>query len=327
MLSPFPGMDPYLEALDIWPDFHDALAAEIRGALNQSLPVPYYARLEMRPEVGIVDQGGFARRIVPDVTVVRRPRAQAGTENVALLESPRTEVSRSFEVTVPSEPLRHAFVEIRDPTRGHHLVTLIEIVSPSNKRPGMDRRAYLQKQREVLDSDTNLIELDLLRDGERLLPNAFLEDTVAHLEPPADYLVLVNRAWQRVGDATAYQIFPVLLTEALPCIPVPLRQGQAEVPLDLQFVFNRAYDGGPYRRGAVNYGQPPQPPLDSEATVWAQERFAPPEWCRTPPLPRAALLLDDERARGSKRSRRPFRLNSRTAGDSANARRGLRASQ
>ena len=67
--------------------------------------------------------------------------------------------------------------------RGHRLVTLIEIVSPSNKRPGVDRRAYLMKQREVLDSDANLIELDLLRDGERLLANLLLVDTVAHLEP------------------------------------------------------------------------------------------------------------------------------------------------
>ena len=54
MKSPFPGMDPYLEAPDVWPDLHDALAGEIRTALNGSLPPPYYARLEMRPEIGIV---------------------------------------------------------------------------------------------------------------------------------------------------------------------------------------------------------------------------------------------------------------------------------
>ena len=221
-------MDPYLEATDIWPDFHDALAGEIRGALNQTLPSPYYARLEMRPEVGIVDE---------------------------------------------SEPIRHAFVEIRDPTRGHRLITLIEIVSPSNKHPGADRRTYLQKQREVLDSDANLIELDLLRDGDRLLANVILQDAVTNLEPAPDYLVLVNRAWQRLGPTAAYQVFPILLIEPLPCIPVPLREGQEEVLLDLQFVFNRAYDTGPYRRGAVNYESAPLPPLRSEAAAWAEERL------------------------------------------------------
>jgi hypothetical protein len=266
-------MDPYLEAPDIWPDLHDALAAEIRGALNQTLPSPYYARLEMRPEVGIVDEGPAARRIVPDVAVVRRPGAETPTGGVAVLDTPRVEISPSVEVTVRSEPLRHAFVEIRDPSRGHRLVTLMEIVSPSNKHPGVDRRTYLMKQREILDSDANLIELDLLREGDRLLANLALQSAVAQLEPSPDYLVLVNRAWQRAGDATAYQIFPILVTEPLPCIPVPLRQDLEEVPLDLQYVFRRAYDSGPYRRGAVDYGSPPRSPLRGEAVAWAEERL------------------------------------------------------
>src|SRR5947209_8330394 len=122
MPSPFPGMDPYLEAPDIWPDFHDALAGEIRGFLNQTLPAPYYARLEMRPEVGIVDEGGYTRRIVPDVAVARLPFPPAGTGGVALLEAPRAKLSKSVRVRVPNEPLRHPMVEIRDPTRGHRLV-------------------------------------------------------------------------------------------------------------------------------------------------------------------------------------------------------------
>jgi hypothetical protein len=238
MPSPFPGMDPYLEAPDIWPDLHDALAAEIRVLLNQSLPAPYYARLEMRPEDG-----------------------------------PRTEISPSVEVSITSEPIRHAYVEVRDPTRGHQLITLIEIVSPSNKCPGQDRRAYLRKQREVLDSDASLIELDLLRAGERLLTDVFLEAAITRLEPRPDYLVLVNRAWRRGDGAQAYQMFPIPLTDALPVFPVPLREGQAEVPLDLQFVFTRAYDGGPYRRGAVDYGQPPLPPLQGEVAAWAEQRL------------------------------------------------------
>src|SRR5947209_17827411 len=114
-------MDPYLEAPDIWPDFHDRLAGQISAELNRALPPPYYARLEMRPEVGIVDEGGYTRRIVPDVAVVRHPRPPSVSPpgaGAAVLERPRTEVSRSIEVSLSSEPLRHGFVEIRDPTRG-----------------------------------------------------------------------------------------------------------------------------------------------------------------------------------------------------------------
>lgn len=270
MPSPFPGMDPYLEAPDIWPDLHDALAGEIRGVLNASLPAPYYARLEMRPEIGIVEDEPALRRIVPDVAVVRRP-ARPGETGVAVAEAPRTRISQSLEVEVAGEPLRHAFVEIRDPSRGHRLVTLIEIVSPANKAPGPDRKAYLRKQREVLESDASLVELDLLRHGERLLLSRELERFVQQLRPQPDYLVLVNRAWRRAVGGMAYQVFPVSVTEPLPCIPVPLREDRDEVPLDLQFVFSHAYDRGPYRRGAVDYGQPPGVPLPSELTAWAAQ--------------------------------------------------------
>jgi hypothetical protein len=266
-------MDPYLEAADIWPDFHDALAGEIRGILNQALPAPYYARLEMRPEVGVVEEGQAFRRIVPDVAVARRPGVQGDAGRVAVLNGPRTTISESLELEIPSDPMRHAMVEIRDPSRGHELVTLIEIVGPSNKQAGPDRQAYLRKQREVLDSSASLIELDLLRTGERLLVYRELELFIDQLDPRPDHLVLVNRAWRRLEGAMAYQIFPIVLTEPLPCIPVPLRQGQDEVPLDLQFVFNRAYDSGPYRRGAVDYSHPPQPPPPEKLADWLEQRL------------------------------------------------------
>src|SRR5438034_9405998 len=105
MPSPFPGMDPYLEAPDIWPDFHEALAGEIRGVLNQTLPAPYYARLEMRPEVGVVGleaAAEYTRRIVPDVSVAQPPRS-GGAGGVAVLELPRSAISPSVEIKVPSE--------------------------------------------------------------------------------------------------------------------------------------------------------------------------------------------------------------------------------
>ena len=103
MPSPFPGMDPYLEAPDIWPDFHDALAGEIRGALNQTLPAPYYARLEMRPEVGIVEDGGYTRRIVPDVALVRRsPHETAPTDAGPSTMAPRPRLR--WRLTRPHGP-------------------------------------------------------------------------------------------------------------------------------------------------------------------------------------------------------------------------------
>jgi hypothetical protein len=271
-LCPFPGMDPYLEAPDIWPDFHDALAAAIRAQLNASLPTPYYARLQKRPELGVILETGSTHRIIPDVTVLRhlRPAPPAGAPGVAVLEHVRTEATTGVEVRVQATPFQHRFVEIYDAERGHKLVTLIEIVSPSNKHPGPDRRAYTAKQRDVLDSDVNLIELDLLRRGRRLLPYPDLDLAVDTLAP--DYLVLLNRSALRQSYWMDYVLYPVRLREPLPCIPVPLAGQDPDVLLDLQVAVNRVYREGPYAR-AVDYAGDPEPPLDEADAAWADERL------------------------------------------------------
>lgn len=186
MPSPFPGMDPYLEAPATWPDFHERLGSEISSELNQTLPTPYYALLQMRPEVGVVEQGKARQRIVPDIAAVRHPLRQPSPGATAVLDRPRRNASRSLDITVP------------------------------------------------------------------------------------DYLVLVNRAWQRADVGMGYQVFPSSLRAWLPCIPVPLKPGESEPLLDLQFVFNRAYDGGPYRRGAVDDSRPPDPLLSEPNAAWAE---------------------------------------------------------
>ena len=279
MPSPFPGMDPYLESPDIWPDFHDAFAAEIRSELNRVLPAPYYARLEMRPEVGIVGDE-IHRRIVPDVSV-QRPAAsspKSAAESLVILEGPRTDISQWVEITVPSEPIKHQFIEVRDSQRAHVLVTLIEIVSPSNKRLSVDRQAYEDKQQEILKSDASLVEIDLLRDGRSVVGGPQVAQMIGHMERRVDYVVVVSRAWRRAP--MGHQLFPFTLRDMLPCIPIPLRDGKPEPPLDLQYVFQRAYDSGPYRRGAVDYLASPNPKLSDDDTAWADQLLRNAGWRR-----------------------------------------------
>src|SRR5436190_6277956 len=112
MPSPFPGMDPYLEAPSLWPGFHNKFASELGTELNATLPAPYYADLEMREEVGIIEEGGAKTRIVPDITVVRhlRPPVEPESGGVAVLSRPRRDLSSSVEVTVHFEKIRHYFV-------------------------------------------------------------------------------------------------------------------------------------------------------------------------------------------------------------------------
>lgn len=269
MPSPFPGMDPHVEAARIWPGFHNRLASEMSTVLNKILPGSYYADLETRAELGVIEEANVLRRIVPGLAVVRHHGRPSG-HGVAVLEQPRRESSLSHELTVHAEPVRHDVVEIRDAASGYKLITLIEILSPSNKRPGPDRDAYQRKQRNVLDSDASLIEVDLLRAGDHVLPDPTFAATIAQIEPRPDYLVWLNRAWERAGGVFRYQYYTINLRDWLPCISIPLKQGEPEIALDLQFVFNRAYDAGPYRRGAINYAQLPDPPLFGPDAEWAE---------------------------------------------------------
>lgn len=272
MPAPFPGMDPYLEAPAIWPDFHDRFANTLSAVLNESLPAPYYARLESRPEVGLFHNE--TRRIVPDVSVqhgsVPFPASESPTTNVALIE-PRATPSASLRVRLQDEQIRHHYVLILDPTQGHGLVTLIEIVSPSNKQPGADRASYRRKQQEILNSDANLIEIDLQEAGRPIVGSEILMEMLAGSNQLRRYIVCVNRAWQR-QPAPEFELYPFGLTESLPCIQLPLRENEDEPLLDLQLVFQRAYDSGPYRRGAIDYAVPAAR-LTPDEHAWVADRF------------------------------------------------------
>jgi hypothetical protein len=269
MPSPFPGMDPYLEDPDLWPGFHNALADRTCETLNRQLPVAYFAQLEARSELGIVGEPPD-RIAYSDVSVRRAAGETPARGGVATLPSTRTEISPSVSWAVERDLVELTSVSIRA-AKSREVVTWVEILSPANKQRGPDRRSYLRKQADIFDSQASLIELDLLRSGARTWDEPEFEGRLRTLTPPPDYLIVVNRAWER-GRWLQLQAFPLSVRDTLPCIPVPLRRGEAELPLDVQAVFQLAYDAGPYRRGAVDYAQPPAPPVPRETAAWVAER-------------------------------------------------------
>ncbi len=275
MPSPFPGMDPYLENPHLWPDFHHRFATTMSELLNQFLPGEFFSLIKQRMEVGIVDDEADEEvsRYIPDVSINAAAWSDRG-ESTALIAQPRATVSPSEDWDVDVKMHKHLFVEVREASGVHRLVTLIEIVSPSNKR-GKDRKAFIDKQNEIIASDASLVVIDLLRTGPRILPSDEIEQRLQKRKIHADYLVLIGRAWDRTPSRQHYQLFPFALRDTLPVIPIPLREGDAEPTLDLQFLLQRVYDGGPYRRGAVNYAKPPDPPLTEPEMTWAAQFLAP----------------------------------------------------
>jgi hypothetical protein len=150
------------------------------------------------------------------------------------------------------------------------VVTVIEVLGVDHKTERTARDRYAFTQREVLESDANLVEIDLLRRGERVLPSFFLEHFIAELQPTPDYVVLVSRAWRRVGSGLGYRGYSWGLREKLPTIMVPLRSETDEVPLDLQSAWTVAYDAL-VASGNVDYGVLPSPELSVDDAIWAEE--------------------------------------------------------
>lgn len=257
MSSPFPGMDPYIERPMVWSDFHSDLAPEIRGRLNQFIQPRYFARVTVYVTYEIVEVMGVAqvRGIHPDVSVwqPQPPTGELPTGVATITPAP----ARSL---IPLEfPLKLYSVEIRT-TDLQQLITLIEILSPVNKRPGHE--AYLNYQRKRCDlfrSAAHLLEIDLLRGGER----PPLERPV----PPASYYVLLSRADHRPN----VDVWPIQLADKLPVLPVPLLEPDPDVPLDLGAAVAAIYERGAYGL-QIDYRQPPPPPrLTEKDAVWVDE--------------------------------------------------------
>ena len=262
--SPFPGMDPYLE--EYWKDIHHAMITYIRDSLQGNLPNELKARLEERATVEVFDEP--VRSIYPDVKIVerletKRPREQE-SGGVAVLIEADVEVAEPLliEAVEPeTEPTTEGFIEIVDRTAGHRVITVIEILSPTNKIAGPGRWAYLKKQEELRQSEVSLVEIDLLRVGERVWP--FPIERV-----PAKgrtlYQVCVRRAWY----PKRYELYPLALRSRLPKLPIPLRRTDLDVYVDLQSILDQAYRNGRY--DDLDYARQLDPPLALEDAQWLE---------------------------------------------------------
>jgi Protein of unknown function (DUF4058) len=269
MPSPFPGMDPYLESPDWFPDLHGSLIIFMKGMLQRSLPESYYAQSSQRVWLEYT-----RRHIEPDVDVVRSarvPRSRARGSGLALAESPEAGPLVVTVETIEHGPFKESFLEIRR-RRGKEIqiVTAIEVLSPSNKKTGNPgREKFLEKQRKTLESETHLVEIDLLRGGAHAL--AVPRDLVVAKAGTFDYLVSIHRS-NRLKE---FLVYPIALPQKLPEIAIPLSPGDPDVLLDLQEVFNRSYDIGPYRR-EIEYGKEPiVPRLKPERAEWAAALLKP----------------------------------------------------
>ncbi len=260
MLNPFPGMNPYLENSELWHQVHNHLIAGIALTIANQIAPQYRVSIEQRfyqsfddPQslVGIADVG-----IKPDVTQDdRRLETKLETSGaVSTLIKPQ-----QVQIPIPWE-VKEQYLEVRE-VATKELITVIEILSPANKRSGEGRSLYEAKRVKILTTLTNLIEIDLLRSGQ---PMAMMG------AGKSDYRILVSRS----ADRPHADLFRFDLQQAIPDFPLPLRPESAEVMVDLQSVLNDVYQRGRLDL-SIDYSQDPWPDLNADDLVWMRELLKP----------------------------------------------------
>jgi hypothetical protein len=254
-------MDPFLEHPWFFPGLHGALVYCISRALQPILPERYYAVLNERLWVESSD-----RPIEPDVDVLyegpQPSRTRAGVQAA-------TAAAQPIVITVLHDERRETFVDIMTRTDSDEkVVTTIEVLSLSNKTRGeRGRTLYLRKQKEVIGSQINLVEIDLLRAGRHT--TAVPQRKLRRKAGPFDYHVCVAPA----HDWMNRYVYTFHMQDRLPEIDIPLLPGDGPTRLDLQAVFDRCYDEGPFSRRIRYELDRVVPPLTAEQAAWAAEQL------------------------------------------------------
>jgi Protein of unknown function (DUF4058) len=247
--SPFPGMGPYLEHPTLWPGVHNGLIAALQLFLAPQLRPHYYVAMEERLYITEPDQRAFVGR--PDLAVVAHPEAET-----VLQPAPSASLVLTVQVPLPDE-VRETYLEVRE-TGTDDVVTVLEILSPTNKRLGRGRRLYEDKRMEVLASRTHLVEIDLVRAGEPM--------PVTGHGSASDYRILVSRGDCR-PNATLYAFG---VCQPIPPFSLPLKPGDQEPTVDLGRILRDLYDRASYDL-RLHYTGDPDPPLPSVEAAWADQ--------------------------------------------------------
>ncbi len=257
MRSPFPGMNPFLEAPYHWQSFPTMYLASLQRLLSATLPPGFISRPEQR--VYIVPE---EREVRPDSIVFavapNRPRFSSPVA-VATRETPPERVLR------PTREVTERFIEIRDVRSGSkEVIAIIELLSSANKELGSaGRNEYLRKQQFILTRPTHLIEIDLLRGGE---PTVYVPEFVINNQGDYDYVITLANA----QEPQNYIFWRNTLREPLPIITIPLTDDMPAVSLDLQVVFEECWETN-HLDADMDYTASLSPAASEESERWVRE--------------------------------------------------------
>jgi hypothetical protein len=248
MLSPFPGMNPYLEDPFIWHEVHNRLIVALANQLGSQLRPHYYAAIETRTYLDDDAEGVLVG--IPDAVLFAKQQAPAAETAVATLALPQPQL-----VQIPSAvEVTSRYLEVRQ-VKTHEVISVIEILSPKNKR-GDGRESYLKKRQMIFSSQTHLIEIDLLR--------AYSPMPLLGVVALQEYRILVSDAQQRPNAA----LYGFGVRDRIPVVPLPLKGEDGAIALDLQPILHQVYDEGNFDLRLDYRQDPPKPNFSKDDQQW-----------------------------------------------------------
>lgn len=258
MSNPFPGMNPYLERH--WADVHARLVTHICEAIQPQLPEDLVAQVEE----SLIVEKGEPQTWRPDVTIIREPETQYKVR-AAATDPPEP----AKPLVMRSDPETSRWIEIIDLDTGGRVVTAIELLSRSNKSGERSREKFLNRRQDYREAGANIVEIDLLRGGPRIL---MVSESRIPPDRRAPYYVCIFRPHRQEER----EVFPLPLRQPLRDIPIPLRPTDQEVTLPLQKLIDHVFTMGRYDR-KIDYQRPLEPALPPEDAKWADELLAAPK--------------------------------------------------
>ncbi|MEM7793876.1 MAG: DUF4058 family protein [Cyanobacteria bacterium P01_C01_bin.118] len=251
MPSPFPGMDPFIEQPAYWASFHSRLIVALANAIEAGLGQEYYVEVEVRSYLSEGDESLLVD--IPDAIVFTASIAEI-TDSKSLTETAVATLPQPQPVKVPMpESVKERYLEVRE-VGSDRVITVIEALSPKNKRSGQGRTSYEDKRLKILSSLTHLVEIDLLRGGESM-PVMGSSDNGA-------YSILVSRSEQRPSA----DLYSFGLQNEIPSFALPLSEKE-QLLISLQEVCTQVYEQARYR-SRIDYQQSLAPALSIAEQTW-----------------------------------------------------------
>jgi len=239
-------MNPDLEA--IWHDFHERFLPAAAAYLVPQVRPKYIVTIDENVYLYDIPLDEYQRLGRPDLAVIRGEGTSMCTAGPGVLEAP----AQGLLPNQDDESLSYLNIVDRE---SREVVTVIELLSPANKRPGENRAQDLAKRSAVRRGGAHLVEIDLLRGGPPM---------PAEGRPECIYAVLVSRVDRRRWA----DFWPFGLRDPLPTIPVPLLPGDIDARLDLRAILDRVYDESGYED--YIYRREPDPPFTGDDAAWAR---------------------------------------------------------